>query len=450
MDMSKILPMTPLRKARYFSRKLWVRVSLFGMIAPVALLLSQFAEQFVPDAIAHIVGGSGADRLLNIIANAMLAVTTFSLSVMVSTYRAIASQFTPRVHRLIMHDPTTQNTLAVFIGAYVYALMGIILRETGFYVDEQSFVLFVVTVVVMVIVVISLIRWVLHLQSFGSLIDTTRQVEDVTRRNFLERLETPCLGAVPLTGDVPEDAKHIRACESGYIKHIYPEALQAAAEAHGVEVYLVRNIGSFVSINDTLARVRPRGTAVPDAQDYEDIEAAVEANVVLGDVRTYDQDPRFGLLVMGEIASKALSSGINDPGTAIDVITRVGRILSNYKDETEVDMEKKDRLDRLYVRPLDPVDLIEDGFGALSRDGKDVVEVQMRLQTTFASLMNHPDEGLSRVVREAAKVGLLRSLPALEFERDRERLCSAVSEKIVREAMAEMEETAENTRSAAS
>ena len=337
MTLDSFLPKTLVRKAREYTRKLWVRVVLMGFMAVLALGLTQILETFVPDELARTLGGQAADRLLDIIANAMLAVTIFSLTVMVSVYQASSSQFTPRVHRLIIQDRTTQNTLAVFTGAYVYALTGIILRETGVYVDDRAFVLFGMTVVVLAVIVIYLIRWVLHLQTFGSLIDNTRQIEDVTRRNFIERLQTPCLGAVPLTSAPPEDTEIVRASESGYVQHIYPEALQKAAEAHGMEIYLVCNIGSFVFINEPLARVRRRGAGDPEARSYEDIEEAIQTNVVLGDVRTFDQDPRFGLQVMGEVASKALSPGINDPGTAIDVITRVGRILSHYADETEVE-----------------------------------------------------------------------------------------------------------------
>lgn len=54
----------------------------------------------------------------------------------------------------------------MFIGAYVYALVAIILRELDIYVDERALVLFVMTVIVLAVIVIYLIRWVLHLRTF--------------------------------------------------------------------------------------------------------------------------------------------------------------------------------------------------------------------------------------------------------------------------------------------
>ncbi|MGJ8618359.1 MAG: DUF2254 domain-containing protein [Sulfitobacter sp.] len=423
MNIDSLIPHTLIRKTREYTRKLWVRVLIMGLMAFVALGLTQIIETFIPKEIGTTLTGEAADRLLQIIANAMLAVTTFSITVMVTVYRASSTQWTPRVHRLIIQDRTTQNTLAVFIGAYVYALVAIILRELGIYVDERALVLFVMTVLVLAVIVIYLIRWVLHLQTFGSLIDTTRQIEEVTQAMFKDRLENPCLGANALTGDVPEDATAIRATQSGYIQHIYPEALNDAAKAHGVELYLTRNIGHFAFLNEPLLMAVKRGEPEDADHDWESLESAVRDNIRLGDLRTYDQDPRFGLVVMGEVASKALSPGVNDPGTAIDVITRIGRILSTYTDEDT--QERENKLKYLHVPPLEPEDLIEDGFSALARDGATVVEVQQRLQSVLSGLMRHPDDGLSKAARGAAEMHLRRALEAITFAPDRERVVAS-------------------------
>jgi len=428
MNLKDLIPHTLLRKAREYSRKLWVRVVFMGLLAFLALGLTQLFEPLVPKKIATRLTGEAADRLLQIIADAMLAVTIFSITIMVTVYRASSAQFTPRAHRLIIQDRTTQNTLAVFIGAYVYALVAIILRELGVYVDERAFVLFLMTVLVLAVIVIYLIRWVLHLQTFGSLIDTTRQIESVTRAQFKERLETPCMGAHPLTGNIPEGGQIIRARESGYIQHLYPEALDEYARDHGVELYLMPNIGEFVFVNEPLFTAVKRGTPVDAEHDWDSLENAVLDCLRVGDLRTFGQDPRFGLVVMGEVASKALSPGINDPGTAIDVITRVGRILSEYTDETEVSGDVA--LPHLHIAPLSATALIEDGFGSLARDGASVVEVQIALQDVMAGLMKHPDPGLAAAARDAAENHLRRAFEEIPFGPDRAMIWQAAREDV--------------------
>ncbi len=424
-----LIPATLLRKARKYSRKLWVRVVLMGLLSLVALGITQIIESFVPDSLASRMTGASADRLLNIIASAMLSVTIFSMTVMVSVYRSSASQWTPRVHQLIMQDPTTQKTLAAFIGAWVYALIAIILRETNVFGDEHALVIFWLTVLVLAYVVWSLVRWVLHLQTFGSLLHTTRQVEDITKERFQERLKTPCLGANPLCGDVPDGAWSIESDHSGYIQHIYPEGLNAVAERYEVRFYLPQPIGYYVFLHEPLLWVE--GDVAED--DREEFLSLARGHLNVNDLRDYDQDPRFGLVVMGEIASKALSPGINDPGTAIDIITRVGRILSSYSSEAVDDNEAREdgpELDRLWVPPLMPADLLDDGFGTLTRDGAQLYEVQFRLQATLAGLMRHPDKGLRAAAFDYAETALRRAIEAMDFAPDRERLLASVDERL--------------------
>ncbi|MEH6829387.1 MAG: DUF2254 domain-containing protein [Sulfitobacter sp.] len=424
MDKLNTLITTAIRKGRQYSRKLWVRVVIMGLLAVFVTLLSQLIEPFIPEEIAKSLNGGSADRLLQLIAVAMLSVTIFSITVMVSVFQSSSSQWTPRVQRLIMQDRTTQNTLAVFIGAYVYALLGIILRELGVYVDERAFVLFWVTVLVLAAIVINLIRWVLHLQGFGQLLDTTRQVESVTRAQFRDRLARPCLGGRPLTKAVPEGTHTITAWESGYLQHIYPEALNATAEEYDVRIYLTQTIGHYAFINAPLLEVEPMG----EEPDWDALTGDLKNSISLADVREYEQDPRFGLIVMGEIGSKAMSPGVNDPGTAIDVITRVGRILSDYKDETATEPETL--LAHLYVAPLDAADLLRDGFGALSRDSAGTLEVQMRLQQTFSGLMRHPDPGLCKAAKDLARKELARALQAITFEPDQQTLIQSADPEV--------------------
>lgn len=411
------LPMHFVHEAIQQGRKLWVRVVIFGSLALIGLGIARLGAVFLPASLTGSIPISSVDRLFQIISNSMLAVTTFSLSVMVTVYRATSTQWTPRIHRLMLEDRTTQNTLATFIGAYVYATVGIVLRETGALTDAHAFLIFYLTVAVMAIIVVYIIRWTLHLQSFGSLIETAREVEEITSKRLKERLELPCLGGRPLT-EVPSGAVEIKAEVSGYVQYIYAGQLQKAAEVADVNVYMEVNVGSFVVAGDVVAHVT---APVEEADKFSD-------SIVLGDLRSFDQDPRFGLLVMGEMASKALSPGINDPGTAIDVMTRLTKVLGHYEDETDSGVDAI--YNRVYVRPVMAAELISSGFSALARDGAQNVEVQIRLQKAMQSLRNHGDVGMREAAFEFARFELARALDAIPFEGDRERLLSEVTADI--------------------
>src|SRR5690606_26120894 len=99
--------------------------------------------------------------------------------------------------------------------------------------------------------------------------------------------------------------------------------------------------------------------------------------------RSFDQDPRFGLIVLAEIAQRALSPAVNDPGTAIDVIGRVVRVLSIWAEPSEAE----DVLfPNIHVSPIAVEELFDDFFLPVARDGAGMVEVQVRLQKALAAL----------------------------------------------------------------
>ena len=222
-----------------------------------------------------------------------------------------------------------------------------------------------------------------------------------------------------MTGAPPEEGVEITTDQTGHIQIIHPEPLQHLAEELELEIYLLHEIGAFVFYGAPLVRI----TGLEDSPSEETMDRlcrVVRNNIVVGVARSFEQDPRFGLLTMAQIASKALSPGINDPGTAIDIINRSGRILSVYRDETAEEDEPLHP--RLHVRPLDPDDLIDDAFSAIARDGAAFHEVQQRLQKVMSGLMRHPDPGLCKAARRQAGEFLTRALDGMDWEPDRARL----------------------------
>jgi hypothetical protein len=66
-------------------------------------------EPYIPARLPTRIGADAVDNILGIIASRMLAVTTFSLDIMVSAYSAATSSVTPRATKLVMEDSTTRT-----------------------------------------------------------------------------------------------------------------------------------------------------------------------------------------------------------------------------------------------------------------------------------------------------------------------------------------------------
>jgi uncharacterized membrane protein len=394
---------------RQIVRRLWFRAALFSVLAAVTAILAALAQPFVPAEIPGKIGSDSVDNILGIIASSMLAVTTFSLSTMVAAYAAATSNVTPRATKLLIQDPTTQNALATFIGAFLYSVVGIVALSTGIYGSQGRVILFAVTILVILAVVVTLLRWIDHLARLGRVADTTQRIEETTIKALRQRLRQPNLGGAPLAdaNAIPEAAAPLYSHRIGYVQHVDIAAIADRLDEKA-RLYLLALPGAFVDKARPLARI-----IGIDAEALNGIRNAFTVDAS----RSFDQDPRFGLAVLSEIASKALSPALNDPGTAIDVIGRAVRVLSLLAEQEPQEPEVKHP--GILVPGLSIDDMFDDIFGPIARDGAAIVEVQLRLQKALASLAATDPALFGQAARRHSRLALKRAEAALILEEDR-------------------------------
>ncbi|MDR5784978.1 DUF2254 domain-containing protein [Caballeronia sp. LP003] len=393
------------------SKRLWFRTGLFSVLGVATALLALAVKPYIPDDLSARVGADAVDNILGIIASSMLAATTFSLNIMVSAYGSATTNVTPRATPLLVEDTTTQNVLATFIGSFLFSLVGIIALSTGLYGRNGRVVLFAVTIAVIVLIVYTLLRWIDHLARLGRLGETSDRVEAAAIAALDQRLKHPYLGGSPFPSDeFLTSGRAVYSNSIGYIEHIDIKALGEISQALSTAIALRVLPGSFVDEHTVLTHVERL-----DGGDVESIRAAFTVGVR----RSFDQDPRFGISVLSEIASRALSPAINDPGTAIDVIGRGVRILSRWDRRSELNEEPLQGCDQVFVPGLSLADLFDDFFGPLSRDAASMLEVGIRLQKSLALLARNGDTSFELAAVRHAALALKRAEIALDLEEDK-------------------------------
>lgn len=397
-------------------KKVWVRVVGFAVFAVLVVALAPLLARWVPTQFGLGLGSVPVGEILTILASSMLAVTTFSLSIAVSAFAAAANHATPRAAALLEEDPTTQNVLATFLGAFLFSLIGLIALRTDFFDRSTEVFLFLATLVVVTLVIIALVRWISHLMSFGRMSDTLDRVEKAAARSLEERLADPYLGGTPLHDPIPEDALPIASSATGYVQHIDVKALAECARELDAELYLAALPGSFVHEAAPLLRVRvhqARGSMLDEEQTD-----ALRDGFTLGAERSFDQDPRFGFIVLSEIASRALSPAVNDPGTAIGVIGRLVRVLSCWVERAAPAVEHP----AVHVPPVRPADMLYDAFRPIARDGAALVEVQTRLHKALDALSRIAPAAFAPAAAQLSAYALERATSAGVSESERSAL----------------------------
>ncbi|MFS0795122.1 DUF2254 domain-containing protein [Microbacterium sp. 1P10AE] len=382
-------------------RQVWVRAALFTFIGIAIALIAGFLGPLLPFDVTIDLGQNAVGSLLQIIATAMLTVSTFSVTAMVTAFSSATTTATPRSTPLLIADPTSQNAVSTFVGAFTYSLVGIVALSTGYYTEQGRTILFIGTLIVIGIVVFTLLRWISHLSTFGRMADVIDRLEKAATDALTAYGAAPLLGARRLTS-IPPGARPIHSDGVGYVTHLNVSALNRIADAHDLRVYVVAAPGRVADARTPLVRIEG---AVDDR-----VISQVRGAFRVESHRSFEQDPRFGVIALTEIGSRALSPATNDPGTAIEVMAALQRV---FTPALTADPDDEVHYSRVFVTPTTLGELIDDAFRPIARDGAGNIEVHVRLQKCLASLAaaapRHAHE-----FREAARAASARGRRGLD------------------------------------
>lgn len=409
---------------RFFGRRLgerlWVKPLLIGILSVGVVFLAAAADdtglaEWVPSVREEVV-----DSLLSIMASSMLVIAALAVSSMVAAYASATVNASPRALVLVVADDISQHALSTFIGAFIFSIVGLIAFKSEMFGQAGLFVLFVMTVCVFVLVVLILVRWVDRIAHLGLLVNTVEKVERTTRNALERRRIQPCLGGVEARDSPIGQTVSLFSDETGYLQRIDVSVLQQQAEAAEGHVQVQVLPGAFITPGCRLA------TIVSAQSPANDCLADMRSSFLIGRERTFDDDPRYGLVVLAQIADRALSPGVNDPGTAIDVIGVVVRLLRLWRRPLTED-EAQSREDapvcnRITLPSLAADDLFDDAFTAIARDGAGSVEVGLRLQRALTDLADAEDGSMKQAAIRHSRRALRLAEKALPLAEDIELL----------------------------
>ncbi|MCS6712001.1 DUF2254 domain-containing protein [Brachybacterium sp. EF45031] len=239
-----------------------------------------------------------------------------------------STQFSPRILQDFLSTRITQWTLGLFVASFVYALT--VLREVRddadgaeAFVPQLSVTFAYVLVLAAFALFLAFIRTIMTLIQVSAVISrvghgTLRSVE----REFLDPDEDLATGEWAPVGrwrEVSLDDRH------GHISEIDEGRICAVASDHDLRVAMQVCPGDFVAPGTVIAQVWSDEDA--SEETWEDQNRSLCAGVALSPERSLMQDPAFGVRQLVDIAERALSPGINDPTTAVQVLTELRIIL---------------------------------------------------------------------------------------------------------------------------
>lgn len=298
--------------------------------------LDDAVDEALPDFMTGYLfnGGPQASRaVLQTIAGSLITVTALTFSLTILTLQLASSQFSPRLLRTFARDGFVHLTLGLFVATFMYALT--VLRtvrtaDSG----QEAFVPrlsvtfgFLLTITSVVALVLFLAHLAREIRVEYMLQDVRSDTEGRIRRLLPERDRdegggngggqtalSPPAGAVPLC-----------AHRSGFLESVNRDALLEAAVAADAVLFVERSPGDFLVADTPIAFAWP---VTPSASiDIAKLSGALDEAVTTDTERTAVQDVSFGLRQLTDVATKALSPGINDPTTAVHAIGHASALL---------------------------------------------------------------------------------------------------------------------------
>ncbi len=395
------------------------------------VLLPQVDEQlenYIPFVFQA--GPDGARTLLSTIAGAMISVTGLVFSITIVVLQLASSQFSPRVLRTFLDDRTPQLTLGVFSASFVYALT--VMRDVSGSSDGKAEpvpqIALTLAFVLVLLSVAMFLAFIHHITQSISVDTIIRTVGNETL-DLLERGRSQSQ-AVSQAGASQHDVTQqdlaqqdesgpnaagrtrpvvIEADASGYVNYVDHRALVELAATQDGILTLLHPLGTYLVPSQPLAQFEaPVGSVTPGVADQ------VRAAVTIAWRRSMEQDITFGMRQLVDIGERALSPGVNDPTTAIQVLNQLHTILHRIIVTGEVPTVLRDDqgAPRLVSREWTFDQYVDLCVDEIAHWGATSLQVPARLNQMLTQLeqIASPDQRTSLQVKRFALDDLARSV----------------------------------------
>lgn len=302
------------------------------IIPLVYTLLSLFGATALPRlerafALSFDVGISvaAAQIVLSSIASGMMALTGIVFSIAFVMVQFSAVTYSPRFANRFARDPVLFHALGMFFATFTFALVAIAWTDR----DRSAQVPGMSAFVSVFLLFASLIAFGLLMRRLGDLqiSSTLRYIGDqgraVIRQTFAASLRQhgTAQGARAVADASPVPVTQVVRYSGSprYVQRYDIQALVRIASGAGARIKMDAAVGDMVMDGSVMMRVLGGAGKLP--QD------ALLRTVKLGADRTFEQDPKYPIRLLVDIAIKALSPAINDPTTAVQALDQIEDLL---------------------------------------------------------------------------------------------------------------------------
>lgn len=340
-------------------------------------------------------GPEGARAVLSVIATGAVTIASLTFSITIVALSLTSTQFGSRLLRRFMQEQANQLVLGIFLGTFVYSLE--VLRNIDSF-DDTTFVPRLSVGVAFLLILLSIGALIFFFHRIATSVNAEEVIASVHRQleasvqEIFPPTETEAGRAndkqhqLQLEQHFDRDSREgcdIPASRTGYVQAVDLEGLLHLCCDKDLVMQLRYKPGDYLVKGMLLANVWPAG------HFEEDLIDKVNAAVILGEVRTEEQDVGYAIKQLVQVALRALSPGINDPHTAMACLDRLGSSLSNIVAGTSPPSLFFDDKDtpRLAVLPHTKEECIDTAFQEIRQCAGGNIVVMMKMLDVLGTIL---------------------------------------------------------------
>ncbi|KJF23050.1 DUF2254 domain-containing protein [Rhodococcus sp. AD45-ID] len=367
-------------------------VAAFFLADTLIDLDSSVFDGFGSDSLEYAVDPGATATLLSVIAGGMITLTGLVFTAITLAMQFGASQISVRVVPMLAQQRVMRWSIGMFLATFVYS----IIVALDLALNTQHSAPQISTYTALFLAIISAILFIALVSRVGSILNSSRLLRWIAAEgrsaivrsyphydeSTLDATAAPVVANPALADDESADLLIVR------LRHLSPNGrillainlprLERLASKWGVSIAVVPGIGEFVAQNAPLFEVRGTSMAIrPDS---------LMSCLVFGDTHGPVVGPAAAIQSIVDIALKALSPAINDPGRAVQALDHIEDLLVLLAPRVHADSATS-TLTRIRGQQRTWTDYVSIATDEIRHFSTNSAQVQRRLRAVFTTLL---------------------------------------------------------------
>lgn len=260
-----------------------------------------------------------ARSILSTLIGGIISLTVFSFSMVMVLLSQASSNFSPRLLPGLISDTRNQITLGIFLGTIIFNMIVLITILPG----ERTYTTSGFSVLIGIILGILCLAMFVYFIHFMS---TEIQISNILNRIFEESKER-LKGQIALQADKQvveeeedQDWHYHQTQKAGYYQGINKKGILKKIEEEEINLKIIPHKGMY-----TLPHTEVFGTS---KKIDDSVQSEIRSYLIFENNHEATDNYVLGMRQISEVAVKAMSPGINDPGTAVISIDFLTELLA--------------------------------------------------------------------------------------------------------------------------